>query len=203
MLQGHITAASSIPTPPALSVAVDAWVCAEGGEIADPRLVIGADRGLADVVVTVTNVEAAPPYAPVGRPAIVQKSCVFTPHVVTVAPGQDLDVRNADRILHTFRTVAELNRRVNRAQVGGKRDTVSFAAAEIVTLECDVHYWMSAVVVVAPHALVAVSDSGGNFRIEGLEPGHYDLALWHQQLGRKTATAVVESEAGRFEFAWE
>jgi len=203
VLQGQIRAAASISTPPALSVAVDAWACAESGHIADPRLVIAADRGLADVVVTVTNVAKAAPYAAAGQAEIVQDGCVFRPHVIVVAPGQDLHVRNADSILHTFRSVTELNRRVNKAQVGGKRDTVAFSAAEILTLECDVHYWMSAVVVVAPHALVAVSDAAGNFRIEGLEPGRYDLTLWHQQLGRKTATAVIEGDTGRFEFTWQ
>lgn len=202
-VQGRISAGPSLQSPPALSVAVDAWVCGEDGEIADPRLVIGSERGLADVVVTVTNAGNAPPYPAAGQPAITQRGCVFTPHVVVVAPDQELGVGNDDRILHTFRAVAELNRGINRAQVGGKRDTVSFTTPEIVVLECDVHYWMSAVVVVAPHAFVAVSDADGNFRIDGMEPGRYDLALWHQRLGHKNATVVIEGETGRLEFTWE
>jgi len=203
VLHGRIVAGASIESPPSLSVAVDTWLCGKDGEIGDPRLVIAEDRGLADVVVTVRNVSDPPPYRAVEQPTIVQEGCVFTPHVVVVAPGQELEIVNSDRVLHTFRTTGERNRNINKAQVGGKRDTVKFDEPEILVLECDVHYWMSAVVVVAPHSLVAVSDDHGRFTIEGLDPGRYELELWHQRLGRKTVSAVIEGERGDFKFTWE
>ena len=61
-LEGRITAAAGIEVPPALSVAVDDWVCGQDGELPDPRLVIGPNRGLANVVVRVDGVADAPAY---------------------------------------------------------------------------------------------------------------------------------------------
>ena len=200
-LEGTISAGASVRPPSELSVAVDDWICGDNGTTADPRLVIGSDGGLANVVVTALGIIGAPAYAAAGERVIDQKGCVFTPHVTVVAPGEPVEVRNGDDILHTFRTTARENRNINKAQIRGASDRVVFERPENIRVLCDVHYWMSAVIAVAPHAHVAVSDANGRFRIEGLEPGSYRLQLWHEVLGTREAEAVVGPAP--FRFTWE
>jgi len=201
-LEGRVSAAEGIDALPALSVAIDDWICGNDGELPDPRMLIGAGRGLANVVVRVLDVDDAEPYRSEERAVIDQNGCVFTPHVVVVAPGAELLVRNSDPVLHNFRVTADLNPRLNRAQVRGKEDVLRFAAPEIIRAECDVHYWMSAVIVVAASAHTAVTGSDGSFAIDGLAPGTYSLELWHERLGSTEVTATVTAEGGRVDFEW-
>src|SRR5688572_25562961 len=93
ILEGRIVAAEGLVAPPALSVAVDTWACAPDGRVADPSLRIGPQGGLADVVVRVSG-EQAPPYAATDAAVIDQRGCAFVPHVIVVAPGQELLVKN-------------------------------------------------------------------------------------------------------------
>ena len=202
-LEGRIKAGTSLAPPEPLSVAVDAWACGDNGSVPDPRLVIGKERGLVNVVVTVSNPPDLRPYTSFEQTVIDQKDCVFKPHMVLVAPGQVMKVTNSDRVLHTFRTRARANPNINKAQPGGKIDTMVFAKPEIIRAECDVHYWMSAVVAVAPHAYTAVSDGEGRFRIVDLAPGSYELELWHETLGRISRTITLGGKSEPVEIVWD
>lgn len=200
-LTGRVTAGEGVRTPDPLSVAIDDWVCGKDGSIADPSLVVSPSGGIADVVVTV-EVPDAPPM-PSTKPAVIdQQKCVFVPHVTLLAPGQDLEVRNGDPVLHNFRTITELNRKVNRAQIKGASDTFRFENPEILRAECDVHYWMSAVVVIAPNAFTTVTDSDGSFALPDLPTGRYPVHLWHQKLGKRTVEVEIGPGGGRLETAW-
>ncbi|MEE8310637.1 MAG: hypothetical protein V3R77_00170 [Candidatus Binatia bacterium] len=200
-LEGWVKAGPGVAAAPALSVAVDDWVCGKDGSTPDPRLVIAADRRIADVVVTV-EVEGAAPSEGAKRAVITQEGCRFQPHVSIVVPGQELEVRNDDSVLHNFRTIATHNRRINRAQVKGTSDVFRFETPEIIRVECDVHYWMSAVVVVAEHEFVAVTDANGGFSLEGLDPGRYPVRLWHQRLGERRTEVEIAADGGRLEVVW-
>jgi plastocyanin len=201
-LTGRMTAAMDVAPPKSLSVAVDAWACAPDGRIEDPTLRIGPEGVLADVVIRLVGSGEAPPYVAKATPEIDQKSCTFVPHVVVVAPGQDLKVKNSDAVLHNFHTLAKANRSVNQAQVKGKEDTFRFTTPEIIPVECDVHYWMSAVVVVAASAWTAVSAADGTFTIENLPPGDYTAELWHQRLGTKSVPVHVDETGAKLDLEW-
>ncbi len=204
-LQGRILAGKSVEAAASLSVAIDAWVCAPDGETRDPSLLIGPERGLANVVVQIDVPGAPPAQADDDAPEFLidQKGCVFAPHVSVVAPGQTLRVKNSDKVLHNFRTITKHNRAINKAQIGGKEDAFVFKTPEIIRAACDVHYWMSAVVVVKPHDFVAVTDESGRFSIEGLAVGSYDASLWHERLGTRKAAVTVSDEGGLLEVTWE
>jgi plastocyanin len=201
-LAGRMTAAKDVVPPTSLSVAVDAWACAPDGRVADPTLRLGPDNALADVVVRLSGPAEAPAYESKEPALLDQKNCVFVPHVVVVAPGQELRVKNSDAVLHNFHTLAKANRTVNQAQVKGKEDAFRFSTPEIIPVECDVHYWMSAVVVVAGSAWTAVSGADGTFTIDGVPPGDYTAELWHQRLGTRSVPVRVSDGGGNLEVEW-
>ena len=202
-LTGRIQAAETVAEPEPLSVAVDGWACAPQGKVGDPRLRIGSARGLADVVVRLEGVSGAPPYRSAGPVVLDQKACAFVPHVVVVAPGQELLVKNSDPVLHNFHTFTQRNRTINRAQIKGKQDAFRFEMPEIIRVECDVHYWMSAVVVVADDAFTAVTGEDGTFSFDDVPAGEYPIELWHQQLGTQSGKVRVGEDGGVFALVWE
>lgn len=201
---GRISAGDALKNPEPLAVAMDAWLCGKDGKISDPRLSISAERGLANVVVKLKGEATAPPYPSSTEPAVMdQKKCVFEPHVVVVAPGQPVVSKNSDATLHNFHTKAEANKVINRAQTKGKDVTTKFAEPEIVRVECDIHFWMSAIVVVADSAWTAVTDAEGNFQIADVPDGSYQVELWHEQLGTRQGKVDVTAEGGSFELTWD
>ena len=65
----------------------------------------------------------------------------------------------------------------------GQRTTINSPLTEpgIVYLSCEAgHPWMSAYILVADHAYVAVTDGAGEFLIDNVPPGTYDIKMWHE-----------------------
>jgi hypothetical protein len=50
---------------------------------------------------------------------------------------------------------------------------------------------MHAYLFVLDHPYFAVSDDAGNWSIEGLPPGQYSLAIWHEELGKQQQNVKV------------
>jgi hypothetical protein len=70
---------------------------------------------------------------------------------------------------------------------------MTFAKPEIVRIDCDLHSWMRAWVVVAEHPFYAVTGSEGEFALDNVPPGRYTLQIWQETLGIVTRDVVVPS----------
>jgi hypothetical protein len=53
---------------------------------------------------------------------------------------------------------------------------------------------MHAYLFVMDHPFFAVTDDHGNYTIEGLPPGEYSLAIWHEQLGKQQRDVKVADQ---------
>ena len=63
----------------------------------------------------------------------------------------------------------------------------------VIKLRCDAgHTWMSAYVVATDQPYHAVTDANGNFTIEGVPTGNYELEVWHEWLGKHREPITVE-----------
>lgn len=143
-------------------------------------------------------------------PAIInQKGCVYEPHVLGVQLGQLVHIVNSDPILHNVRALAK--NRKNKFNLAMPTQNLvikrRFKKAEtMVRLKCDVHPWMSAFVGVIEHPFFSVSNSDGQFSLQGLPEGEYTLEAWHETLGRQSKTVTVNTATVaqlRFEFKEE
>jgi uncharacterized protein (DUF2141 family) len=61
----------------------------------------------------------------------------------------------------------------------------------MVQLRCDIHPWMRGWLGVVPHPFFAVTGEDGTFAFTGLPPGEYEVAVWHEKYGEKTARAAL------------
>jgi hypothetical protein len=66
---------------------------------------------------------------------------------------------------------------------------------EIIRVDCDLHPWMRAWVVVAEHPFYAVTNDQGEFMLDNIPPGEYTLQFWQESLGTATQDVTVREES--------
>lgn len=190
-IQGSVRYAGPGFEPKKLKVSIDRYIC--GQYTADESLIASPGGGIQNAVVSlVLTPDAQTAASPLpGEVNVDQKNCVFEPHVVVVPAGGTVNFLNSDRLLHNVRGRAEANRPFNRAQPKGRTVSVKFDEPETVRIDCDLHSWMRAWVVVASHSFYAVTDAAGRFVLENVPPGTYTLRVWHESLGTITKEVKV------------
>jgi hypothetical protein len=177
-----------------LPVTVDHSVC--GKEKDAGELILSPEKGMRDVVV---SLQSPPPDVkwPVPLPMVQmdQQQCVYVPRVVVVPIGGTVEFLNTDRLLHNLHSASTKNPTFNRTQPRGRTIPVVFTKPEIVRVDCDLHPWMRAWVVVAEHPFYAVTNDQGEFMLDNVSPGEYTLQLWQESLGTMTQDVMVRDEA--------
>jgi hypothetical protein len=83
--------------------------------------------------------------------------------------------------------------------------TKSFSKAEtMVKIKCEVHNWMASYWGVLEHPFFSVSDEKGNFEINDLPAGDYEIVAWQEKLGEQTIKIKVgEKDAKAVDFTFE
>jgi hypothetical protein len=124
-----------------------------------------------------------------------QKKCRYEPHVIAVPLDSELKIHTSDPINHNIHTYSFENDPINIMFLPGQ-DAYSqeMEEAEVIKVECDLHDWMRAWVVVTPNAYSAVSGADGSFEIPDVPPGKYELTAWHETLGSLTKNITVGND---------
>ena len=190
-LRGAVRFAGAQAEPKKVNVTVDHSVCGAQKDVEE--LVVVAGRGLRNAVVSLSTPSAATavkPAAPLVQ--MDQKQCVFVPRVVVVPAGGTVEFLNSDRLLHNLHSASKDNAVFNRTQPKGRTIPIVFKRPEIVRIDCDLHPWMRAWVVVADHPYYAVTGEQGDFLLENVPPGRYTLQVWHESLGTVQREVVVD-----------
>jgi plastocyanin len=189
-IKGHVRFTGPAPEQKTLPVTTDQYLCGKEKDAED--LVLSPDKGIRNAVVWLTS---APPgvkretsSAPV---SLDQKQCVFTPRVIVVPVGGTVEFLNSDRLLHNIHSQSKGNPSFNRTQPKGRTIPITFIKPEIVRIDCDLHPWMRAWVVVAEHPFYAVTGAGGEFALGNLPAGPYTLNVWQETLGTVTKDVTV------------
>jgi plastocyanin len=177
--------------PKKLQITIDQYVC--GQEKVADDLIVSPKQGVRNVVGWLEN---PPPDAqwksPLKPAEMDQEACVFVPRVVLVPSGGTLHFLNSDRLLHNIHGRPKANPPFNRTQPKGRTIAMTFPNPEIIQVDCDLHSWMRAWIIIAPHRFYAISDAEGNLRFDDVPPGRYTLKLWHEVLGTTTRDVVVD-----------
>lgn len=190
-IRGTVRFVGRVPASRSVAVPDGAEACGTVREV--QRVVTNANGGLRDAVVSLVDIRrGAAPEAPPSPPVLDQRECVFVPHVLAVPAGGAVAVRNSDPLTHNVHTASFENRSVNRSQPAGMDEmTLTFQAPERVRVQCDLHPWMEAWIVVTGHPYYSITDEAGSFVLSGIPPGTYTLEIWHEALGARTRTVTV------------
>lgn len=158
------------------------------------EVVINANGTLRNVIVYVKDglkVKKFP--APKGKTKFDQIGCVYTPHVLGVQTGQEVEIVNSDPTLHNVHSLSKDNPSFNVAQPKkGMTLSKTFEKGEIFKVKCEVHTWMGAYIGVFEHPFFAVTGDDGSFKLDKLPPGDYTLEAWHEKYGTQTMKVNVE-----------
>jgi len=183
-----------------LSIGKDREVC--GDSKPDPTLLVGADNGLQNAVIQITDLRQGE--SPAREVVLDQLKCEYVPHVLVIPTGAKVTIKNSDGILHNVHTVSKANTPFNRAQPKFLKEiSETFAKPEIIAARCDVHGWMSGWIVVTDNVFYDASKADGSFNLTDVPAGKYMLEAWHEKLGKATQTVEVkpgETASVTFEF---
>jgi len=187
--------APDIKLPAPMQVKMDVEVC--GTTKTSEILQLGPNRELIDAVVWVEGPQTLAWPRPTDEdfegPSFESKNCELSPRVVISRPREMIRFFNRDPILHSFRAEGKKNYPVFRAHPPKLASTsIRLEHPEIVPIASDLHPWMKAYVVVAPHQNYAISNSAGVALISRLRRGKYTLHLWHPSLGDLKVSEEIE-----------
>jgi len=190
-VSGEVKFSGTPPTPEKVAPTKDTEVCGKTEKV-DESLLVGANKGIQNVVVSISNIQKGKKMPEAGG-TLDQKDCRYAPHVVLSPAGTDLTIVNSDGILHNIHTTSTKNPSFNQAQPKFKKELKkNFAQPEAVKLACDVHGWMSGWLIVEDNPYYAVTDENGTFKITEVPPGDYELKFWHETLGETTQKVSVK-----------
>ena len=196
-ISGTVTFVGSPPAPQKINIDKDVEICGAHEKFTENLLVSKKNKGIQNVVVSITNIEKGKAIAmPEENPQLNQKGCWFSPHIQIVPAGATLEILNPDGIMHNIHTLSVENHSFNKAQPKFKKKmTATFEFAEIIKVKCDAHNWMGGWIVVAEHPYYALTDETGGFGIKDVPPGEYTLEYWHETLGKQTKEVTVKAGA--------
>ena len=133
--------------------------------------------------------------APTAHPMMDQKGLLFQPHLLVVQAGTTVDFVNSDKVAHnafwpSFQQGAKKlpGKNLGTWPTGDKR-SFKFDQPGVAPLLCNVHPEMSGYIVVSPTPYFSLTDKSGNYKIENVPDGQYNVVAWHE--GAKTSTKAV------------
>lgn len=223
-LRGRVSFSGSPPELPSHKTSLPEC----GHTIEQEVLVLSADKGIKNVVVSLEGVAKARPDAAAKIAVLDNRNCRFVPHVLALMVGSVLEIRNSDPILHNahghlveFRAAdgskgpwSDPHARLRDVRTlfnmalppKGRAVRRRLSEAGLVHVMCNAgHGWMSAFIVIKEHPYFAVTDDEGRFEIADVPAGNYRLQAWHELLGHQTREVEVstgDTVQVDFQFSW-
>jgi hypothetical protein len=190
---GEVQYEGTPPPPERTPVTKDEQVCGKDPKVSQ-ALLVGPDKGIQNVVVFLPDIpQGKAQEKPAKDPVLDQKQCEYHPHIQIFPVGSTLDIINDDGVLHNIKTEPGSETAFNIAQPKfRKKIEKTFDRPDIVRVECNVHGWMRAVLVVSGNPYYTLSDAHGAFKLTDVPPGTYTLKLWHETLGEQTKEVTVQ-----------
>lgn len=147
-------------------------------KLKNERLLVNKEnKGIQNVVVYVYTGRGGsdlPKSKPVNKThTLANDKCRFEPRVVIAQVGDTLKITNPDEVVHNANLNFFNNKGVNPVIPAGGEVSVELKTDEPapIQVDCNIHPWMKARLVVLDHPFVAISDENGDMTIKGLPAG--------------------------------
>jgi len=181
-------------------------VTKHAGEVIPQTLVLGENKGMANVFVHIKSGIPKKDYpVPQEEVILTQEGCMYSPHVLGVRVGQTVKILNPDGTLHNVHSMSKINPEFNLAMPKFRKEVTKVFDKEefMFAMRCDVHPWMGAWVTVTNHPFFNVTKTDGLYAIDNLPAGEYVVEAWHEKLGTKTETiTIAEGETKELNFTF-
>ena len=133
--------------------------------------------------------------APAQKPLMDQKGLMFNPHVMVIEVGTTVEFLNSDTVQHNvFWPSISGNKKLTH-NLGtwpkGEKKAFKFDNPGVVSLLCNVHPEMAGYIVVSPTPYSAETDASGNYKIDNVPDGKYNVVAWHEGMKQQTKSVDV------------
>jgi plastocyanin len=192
-IRGTVKVDGKIGKLPPLQVTKYKEVCKD---VPNESLIVGPGQGLRYAVVTLEGVTKGKAVEKETAHELDNVRCRFLPHVQAASIGQFIVFKNSDPILHTAHAffTSEQQPQFNVGLFPGRVSRKPLITTGVARIQCEVHPWMTAYIVVTDHPYHAVTDSYGEYLINDIPAGNYRLKVWHESLAAEEKP--VEAKAG-------
>jgi plastocyanin len=136
--------------------------------------------------------------SPTDKAWVGQYGTEFSPAVLVARVGQVVEFSNDEDVVHN----------VHAIHGGGSGDTAfnvttfkgipylhTFESAGVYRLSCGIHPAMLSFVVITPSPYSVLADDSGDFRLDDVPPGVYELVVWNADLRAPVRRSVEIGEA--------
>ncbi len=161
---------------------------------------VSKNRGLKDTIIHLANVEKGKPFSPKMQVFHIDR-CRANEYVIGTKNGENVMVENTDPIQHEIATYEVRNiysDQTSNRPVPPKSSQVRsiFARkdAENYIIKCNLHPFLQTHAYLVQNPYYAVSDSEGNFSIENIPPGTYEVVAWHPYIEKQIGTVTIPEE---------
>ena len=214
-LKGRITLSGPVPRARAFHMihAPNIEFCSRISDGKGHRLLfdfaVSKNRGLKDTVIHLVNVVKGKPFSQKMQTFHIDR-CRADRYVIGAKNGENIMVENTDPIQHEIATYEIRNiysDQTSNRPVPPKSSQVRSVFvrkdADEYFIKCNLHPFLQTHAYIVQNPYYSVSDSDGNFIIENIPPGTYEVIAWHPyiQSQRKTITIPEKGEASlNFDF---
>ncbi|MBZ5687615.1 MAG: hypothetical protein LAP86_21565 [Acidobacteriia bacterium] len=136
--------------------------------------------GSADVVVWLTPAHPIEPVVASPPARLVQKDKRFSPHVIAVRVGTEIEFPNQDPFFHDVFSIYRGKPFDLGLYESGTTRKVKFSQPGVSYIFCNIHPEMSAAVVAVPTPHFTLTSEDGSFQIAHVPPGHYKMEFWYE-----------------------
>lgn len=183
--------------------------CGQANVVEEKLIVNPQNKGIRNVIVYLYTGRGGSEIAPVDPPKnvvkLTNKNCRFEPHVLIARAGDTIQVGNEDKFGHNTNLNFFANRALNVIIPAGQTKDVPVEEPERgpIPIDCNIHAWMRAYVVVMDHPYVGVSDENGELTIDNLPSGGKLVFRVFHEAGSISEVKVAGNDEtwkrGRFE----
>jgi hypothetical protein len=125
-----------------------------------------------------------------------QVNKTFIPDLLPVTVGTEVRFPNHDQIHHHVYSFSRTKSFELPLYKGEDASPVLFDKVGVVKVGCNIHDWMSGIILVLPTPYYAVTDEHGQFVLQNLPTGTHELACWHALSQVKVEETVQRIQSG-------
>jgi plastocyanin len=146
-------------------------------------------------VVYVDSIQGKTFPVPTETPLVEHKGMMFSPHILVIQQGTTVEFLNSDNVQHnvfwpSINGNKKLGHNLGTWPKGGMRP-FKFDQPGLVPLLCNAHPEMAGYIVVSPTPYFATTDDSGNYKLENVPDGKYNLVAWHEGMKQQTKSLKV------------